>query len=64
MSEYDLASHVLIGMVNQHLEQSQRLADIESEFTTQTKNEKGQTVTVTVLLRLTVNSELAQVSLQ
>ena len=26
-------------------EQSQRLADIEGEFTTQTKNEKGQTVT-------------------
>lgn len=44
MSEYDAITRA-IGNGEPTLEQSQRLADIESEFTTQTKNEKGQTVT-------------------
>ena len=44
MSEYDAITRA-IGNGEPTPEQSQRLADIESEFTTQTKNEKGQTVT-------------------
>jgi putative uncharacterized protein (fragment) len=44
MSEYDVITRA-IGNGEPTPEQSQRLADIESEFTTQTKNEKGQTVT-------------------
>lgn len=44
MSEYDSITRA-IGNGEPTPEQSQRLADIESEFTTQTKNEKGQTVT-------------------
>ena len=44
MAEYDLITRA-IGNGEPTPEQSQRLADIESEFTTQTKNEKGQTVT-------------------
>ena len=44
MSEYDAITSA-IGNGEPTPEQSQRLADIESEFTTQTKNEKGQTVT-------------------
>lgn len=44
MSEYDAITRA-IGDGEPTPEQSQRLADIESEFTTQTKNEKGQTVT-------------------
>lgn len=44
MSEYDAITRA-IGNGEPSPEQSQRLADIESEFTTQTKNEKGQTVT-------------------
>ncbi len=44
MSEYDAITRA-IGNGEPTPEQSQRLADIESEFTTQTKNDKGQTVT-------------------
>lgn len=44
MSEYDAITRA-IGNGEPTHEQLQRLADIESEFTTQTKNEKGQTVT-------------------
>lgn len=44
MAEYDAITRA-IGNGEPTPEQSQRLADIESEFTTQTKNEKGQTVT-------------------
>lgn len=44
MTEYDAITRA-IGNGEPTPEQSQRLADIESEFTTQTKNEKGQTVT-------------------
>lgn len=44
MAEYDSITRA-IGNGEPTPEQSQRLADIESEFTTQTKNEKGQTVT-------------------
>lgn len=44
MSEHDAITRA-IGNGEPTPEQSQRLADIESEFTTQTKNEKGQTVT-------------------
>lgn len=44
MSEYDAITRA-IGNGEPTPEQSQRLADIESEFTTQAKNEKGQTVT-------------------
>ena len=44
MSEYDAITRA-IGNGEPTPEQSQRLADIEGEFTTQTKNEKGQTVT-------------------
>lgn len=44
MSEYDAITRA-VGNGEPTPEQSQRLADIESEFTTQTKNEKGQTVT-------------------
>lgn len=44
LSEYDAITRA-IGNGEPTPEQSQRLADIESEFTTQTKNEKGQTVT-------------------
>lgn len=44
MAEYDAITRA-IGNDEPTPEQSQRLADIESEFTTQTKNEKGQTVT-------------------
>ena len=44
MAEYDAITRT-IGNGEPTPEQSQRLADIESEFTTQTKNEKGQTVT-------------------
>lgn len=44
MAEYDAITRA-IGNGEPTPEQSQRLADIESEFTTQTKNDKGQTVT-------------------
>nr|DAE52750.1 MAG TPA: hypothetical protein [Caudoviricetes sp.] len=44
MSEYNAITRA-IGNGEPTPEQSQRLADIESEFTTQTKNDKGQTVT-------------------
>lgn len=44
MAEYDSITRA-IGNGEPTPEQSQRLADIESEFTTQIKNEKGQTVT-------------------
>lgn len=44
MAEYDSITRA-IGNGEPTPEQSQRLADIESEFTTQTKNDKGQTVT-------------------
>ena len=44
MSEYDAITRA-IGNGEPTPEQSQRLADIESEFTTQAKNDKGQTVT-------------------
>nr|DAR95680.1 MAG TPA: hypothetical protein [Caudoviricetes sp.] len=44
MAEYDAITRA-IGNGEPTPEQSQRLADIESEFTTQIKNEKGQTVT-------------------
>lgn len=44
MSEYDAITRA-IGNGEPTPEQSQRLADIESAFTTQTKNDKGQTVT-------------------
>ena len=44
VAEYDSITRA-IGNGEPTPEQSQRLADIESEFTTQTKNEKGQTVT-------------------
>lgn len=44
MAEYDAITRA-VGNGEPTPEQSQRLADIESEFTTQTKNEKGQTVT-------------------
>ena len=44
MTEYDAITRA-IGNGEPTPEQSQRLADIESEFTTQTKNDKGQTVT-------------------
>lgn len=44
MAEYDVITRA-IGNGEPTPEQSQRLADIESEFTTQTKNDKGQTVT-------------------
>lgn len=44
MSEYDAITRA-IGNGEPTPEQSQRLADIESEFTTQTKNDKGQAVT-------------------
>lgn len=44
MAEYDAITRA-IGNGEPTHEQSQRLADIESEFTTQTKNDKGQTVT-------------------
>lgn len=43
MAEYDAITRT-IGNGEPTPEQSKRLADIESEFTTQTKNEKGQTV--------------------
>lgn len=44
IAEYDAITRA-IGNGEPTPEQSQRLADIESEFTTQAKNEKGQTVT-------------------
>lgn len=44
MAEYDAITRA-IGNGEPTPEQSQRLADIESEFTTQAKNDKGQTVT-------------------
>ena len=44
MAEYDSITRA-IDNGEPTPEQSQRIADIESEFTTQTKNEKGQTVT-------------------
>ena len=44
LTEYDAITRA-VGNGEPTPEQSQRLADIESEFTTQTKNEKGQTVT-------------------
>ena len=44
MSEYDAITRA-IGNGEPTPEQSQRLADIESEFTIQAKNDKGQTVT-------------------
>ena len=44
MAEYDAITRA-VGNGEPTPEQSQRLADIESEFTTQTKNDKGQTVT-------------------
>lgn len=44
MAEYDAITRA-IGNGEPTPEQSQRLADIESEFTTHTKNEQGQTVT-------------------
>ena len=44
MTEYDAITRA-IGNGEPTPEQSQRLADIESEFTTQAKNDKGQTVT-------------------
>ena len=44
VAEYDAITRA-IGNGEPTPEQSQRLADIESEFTTQAKNEKGQTVT-------------------
>lgn len=44
MAEYDAITRA-VGNGEPTPEQSQRLADIEGEFTTQTKNDKGQTVT-------------------